>query len=227
MNIKVINQVKQLLSSNDGHGFDHIMRVRDLALKFADREDSVDKNIIELAALLHDVDDYKLFGNGYAEKLINANKIMDNALIDKTTKDRVLDIIKSIGYNKYLSGIRPKSLEGMIVSDADMCEAIGAQGILRTYAYNMHKGNNFFDKDMLPQNPNKSSNEYKTSSKTHSVQHFFDKLLIIPNILLTKPGREEGRKRQKIMISFLKELFREENSEIWNAHLEKFLEENR
>ena len=219
---KIEASVRMLLGSNDGHGFDHVDRVRKMALRFAEKENA-DKSIVELVALLHDVDDYKLFGGENAKYLTNANKILSDNSVDEETSQQVLEIIKTMGYNKYLEGVRPTTIVGKIVSDADMCDAIGAEGILRTYAYNSSRGSIFFDKSLLPESEEKSAIQYRDKKTEHAVQHFFDKLLKIPSILMTHSGHEEGSKRQLIMIDFLHELFREENAVEWTEHLNQFL----
>lgn len=126
-----------------------------------------------------------------------------------------------MGYSKYLEGVRPKTIEGMIVSDADMCDAIGAIGILRTHAYALSKGNEFFDKNIAPIHASLSASEYRALQKSHSVQHFFDKLLKIPSILMTNSGREEGERRKAIMTQFLQQLFSEEDSQDWLEYLDR------
>lgn len=133
----MIKQVKEqvniiLNKDNSGHGMEHINRVLNLSLKFAEKENA-NKDIVALIALLHDVDDYKLVGLENAKQLINAKKILEQCTIENDIKEEVLNAIKTIGYSKRLNGIRPTTLEGMIVSDADMCDGIGATGILRSY----------------------------------------------------------------------------------------------
>jgi uncharacterized protein len=218
----ITRDVALLLSADkSGHGMEHVGRVLALAIAFA-QEQGADEDIVRLAALLHDVDDYKLFGQKYADDLINAQSILDKYNVNKQAKTAVLDIIKSMGYNKYLEGIRPQTVEGMIVSDADMCDAIGAMGVLRTHAYALSKGNEFFDAHISPDNTSMSASEYRASKKSHSVQHFFDKLLVIPLILMTESGRKEGHKRRIIMVQFLRQLFNEENSQEWLSYLDAF-----
>lgn len=216
---KITQEVHDILAADkSGHGMEHVNRVLAMALAFAQKENA-DSTIVQLAALLHDVDDYKLFGQKHGEELINANKILDKYNIDEKIKAAVLEIIRTMGYSKYLEGIRPKTIEGMVVSDADMCDAIGAMGILRTHAYTLSKGSDFFDKNITPDNPLVSASEYKISKKSHSVQHFFDKLLVIPSILMTESGREEGKTREVIMIQFLRQLFQEESAWEWLEYL--------
>lgn len=221
MNIDAIREDVEALLGEDrgGHGIDHVDRVVKLAGAFADIE-GADKRVVLLAALLHDVDDYKIFGEDAARDLSNARAILEKYRVDITVTEKVVAIIRTIGYNKYLDGVRPTTLEGMIVSDADMCDAIGAVGILRTHAYALSKGNEFFDKTLDPEIAATDSSSYKAMKKSHSVQHFFDKLLKIPSIMMTNAGKKEGKRRQAIMVSFLEELFKEEDSAIWKNHLQ-------
>lgn len=216
----ITTQVRELLAvDKSGHGMEHVDRVLKLALSFAEHE-GADVTIVTLAALLHDVDDYKLFGEESAKGLLNATRILREHDVDSEVSSAVLDIIKTMGYNRYLEGVRPTNLEGKIVSDADMCDAIGAIGILRTHAYALSKGNEFFDKTIAPIHETMSAEEYRAQQKTHSAQHFFDKLLTIPSILMTESGRKEGAKRQAIMVHFLAELFDEEDAHEWSEYLQ-------
>jgi len=216
---QIKKDVQDLLGSDtSGHSVDHVERVYSLSLQFA-QEEQANKDIVCLAALLHDVDDYKLFGQESAENLTNARRILDAYDIDEDTKSKVIEIIRTMGYNKSLEGIRPETLEGKIVSDADMCDAIGAIGILRTHAYSASKGNEFFVKNLEPESVATSASEYRSAKTTHSVQHFFDKLLKIPSMLMTESGKQEGQKRKKIMDDFLAELFREEDAKVWQDYL--------
>lgn len=219
---EIWSEVKELLGNDtSGHSMDHIQRVYHLALQFVEQE-SADKNIVALATLLHEVDDYKLFGEESAKNLTNTRRILDSYDTDDDTKSKVIEIIRTMGYNKSLEGTRPNTLEGMIVSDADMCDAIGAVGILRTHAYNASKGSEFFVKALAPKSAVASAHEYRFVTTSHSVQHFFDKLLKIPSMLMTESGRKEGEKRKKIMIDFLAELFREEDAAVWLDYLKEF-----
>lgn len=156
---EVRKQVCKLLDKdNSGHGMEHVNRVLNLSLKFAKTE-KANKDVVALIALLHDVDDYKLFGIESAENLINAKKILDQCSITDNIKEQVLNAIKTIGYSKRLKGISPLTLEAMVVSDADMCEGIGATGILRSYQYNLSHNNLFFEKNIYP-TLNMSANDY-------------------------------------------------------------------
>lgn len=221
---------KLMESDKSGHGSDHILRVYNLAIKFAEAE-GADKTIVSLAALLHDVDDYKIVGKENSEKMINTKMILNELNVDNNKQNYIIDIIKSMGYSNYLKGIRPKTLEGQIVSDADMCDAIGSSGIVRSIVYaTSSKGNGIiFDRDIYP-NVNITNEEYNQKGTTHStdnaINHFFEKLLKLNNLMMTKSGKKESNKRQKIMIDFLRQYFYEENAKEWLEFLDEFLKSN-
>lgn len=221
--LEIRNDVEKLLGGDvSGHGLDHVDRVDGLSHSFALQE-GADVDVVELTALLHDVDDYKIFGEESAHSLLNANRILNSHRVDRELARQVLQIIPSMGYNNYLEGIRPESLEGQIVSDADMCDAIGAQGLIRVFEYNASKGRAFFNKNLPPASSEITVDEYRRLGSEHAVQHFFDKLLLIPDILMTGAGRREGQERAEIMVKYLRELFREEGAQDWSRHLDSFL----
>lgn len=229
---KVQKSVKRLLAKEKtGHNIEHVMRVYRLAIDFCERE-NVNQEIVAIAALLHDVDDYKIFGEQSAEELTNARKIMKEAGIDDAVRDAVVGIIKDMGYSKLLAGVCPSTFEGKIVSDADMCDAIGAIGILRWHQYVIAHGADVFDPRILPVG-NISSEEYKkqcasTGNKLvggNPVNHFFDKLLKLKKMMMTQAGRDEAEKRQQVMVDFLYEFFRENDEEKWIRLLDDYLRE--
>ena len=218
----MLNKVKDmaldvLSEDKSGHGSDHVLRVYNLALKFADIEKG-DKDIVSLAALLHDVDDYKLVGKENADELYNARNIMQKVGISSNTQESVLNIIQNMGFSKFLKGIRPKTLEGMIVSDADMCDAIGANGIIRSFLYAVSdKGNGvIFNNNVFP-TTEITSDTYNSKGTTHdtdsAINHFFEKLLRLKDIMLTGIGFQEAAKRHQIMIDFLWHFLEEENAQ--------------
>lgn len=222
---EVRKQVCKLLDKdNSGHGMEHVNRVLNLSLKFAKTE-KANKDVVALIALLHDVDDYKLFGIESAENLINAKKILDQCSITDNIKEQVLNAIKTIGYSKRLKGISPLTLEAMVVSDADMCEGIGATGILRSYQYNLSHNNLFFEKNIYP-TLNMSANDYMAKKNGTVVTHMFEKLLKLKDLMLTNSGRKEAIERHNIMIEFLYHFFEEENVPDWIDYLNNYLNED-
>ena len=219
---EVREQVHKLLDKdNSGHGMEHIERVSKLSLRFAEAENA-DKDTVCLIALLHDVDDYKLFGTENADSLINARHILEHCSIYGNIKEQVLNSIKTIGYSKRLKGIVPTTLEGMIVSDADMCDSMGCTGILRSYQYNSAHGTLFFDKDVYP-TLNMSSSDYIAKKEGTVVTHMFEKLLRLKGLMLTDSGKKEAIERHNIMVEFLYHFFEEENVPEWTEYLDNFL----
>lgn len=213
--------IKLLDKDNSGHGMDHINRVLDLSLKFAEKENA-NAQVVALIALLHDVDDYKLFGMENAEKLINARRIMDNCNVDKDIQEQVCDALNNIGYSKRLKGHCPTTLEGKIVSDADMCDALGANGILRVYTYSMKNGKPFFDRNIFPIE-DMNAEKYTRKCADSSVCHIFEKILKLKDLMLTDSGKEESKNRHQIVVDFLYHLFNEENALEWTEYLNNYL----
>lgn len=218
--------VCKLLENDDsGHGMDHINRVINLSLKFAEIENA-NKDIVTLIALLHDVDDYKLFGMESANNLTNAKNILELCNINYDTKEQVLSAIKTIGYSKRLKGISPTTLEGKIVSDADMCDALGANGILRVYTFGMKNGKSFFNKNIFP-TEDMTAEKYTSKYADNSVCHFFEKILKLKNLMLTESGKKEAKNRHQIIVDFLYHLFDEENALEWTNYLNDYLVKNK
>ena len=199
---EVKEQVYKLLNKdNSGHGMDHINRVLDLSLKFADKEHA-NREIVSLIALLHDVDDYKLFGIENAENLTNAKRIMSECAIDDEIQNKVCSELKCIGYSKLLEGFRPKTIEGQVVSDADMCDALGSNGILRVYTYSLKNGKPFFDRNIFPIE-DMTADKYTKRCADSSVCHIFEKILKLKNLMITDSGKEEAKERHQIIVDFL------------------------
>lgn len=194
---KVKNEVAKLLEGdNSGHGLEHINRVLDLSLKFAEKEN--------------------------AEKLTNAKIIMDDCNVDKAIQEQVCDAINNIGYSKRLKGHSPTTLEGKIVSDVDMCDALGANGILRVYTYSMKNGKPFFDRNIFPIE-DMNAEKYTRKCADSSVCHIFEKILKLKDLMLTDSGKEESKNRHQIVVDFLYHLFNEENAPEWIEYLNNYL----
>lgn len=224
---EIKSKVNKLLENdNSGHDIEHIQRVLDLSLQFSNCENLyVNKEIVTLIALLHDVDDYKLFGEKNSKNLINAKKIMTSCQLNLSIIEKVCNGIYEIGYNKRLSGITPTTIEAQIVSDADMCDALGAHGILRTFQYSLNHHKVFFNKNIAPIS-NITADIYTNRCSDSSVCHFFEKLLKLKNMMLTKSGKNEAQIRHQFIVNFLYQYFKEENAYDWIEYLNQFLKNN-
>ena len=171
--------VDQLLGNKfAGHDVQHVFRVTDLALRFCASIKEANRDLVAAAALLHDCDDYKLFGEEAARLLTNTRRILAGSGFAQDFCEKCLSIIQTMGYGKRLAGIKPLSIEGAIVSDADMCDALGAVGIVRCIEFGAQAHRPFFDPTCLPQAQDIDQATYKKSAHHNmTLNHFFDKLL--------------------------------------------------
>ena len=223
----IIGSVKKLMDGDDtGHGSDHVMRVYKIAINLA-KVEGANQDIVGLAALLHDCDDYKLFGQEVADNLSNSKSIMVKHGIDNNKQDIVLDIISNMGYSKSIKGIRPKSKEGQIVSDADMLDAIGATGTVRTLSYALTRCQKYntpiFDEKVFPE-LDLSMEEYKKPDRLSDnfINHYFEKLLRLRDMMFTESAVKEAEIRHKFMVDFLYQFFRENDAFEWIEYLDAF-----
>ena len=225
MDNKLINNIKNevyeiLKSDLSGHGMNHINNVINLALEIANFTSS-NKTIVYLIALLHDVDDYKIVGMNNASLLSNAKRILNKYLNDEVLIQEVIKGISEIGYSKRLDGIIPSSIEAKIVSDADMLDAIGANGIIRSIEYNTSKGRKIFDENIFPK-LNMNSLEYKQKNDSTMINHVFEKLLRLEGLMLTNKGKELAKNRTKFMLDFLFQYFNELKLDSWIEYLNEY-----
>lgn len=185
-----------------GHDIYHTIRVHDVARTICSREGG-DMETVRLAALLHDADDRKLFGdNGYA----NARAFMDSEGIAADVQDRVCHIISQVSF-RGADSVVPDSLEGRIVQDADRLDAIGAIGIARAFAYGGSKGRMMH----VPGEGFKAgmSEEEYFANKGTSVNHFHEKLLLLKDMMTTGTARSMAESRHRYMEGFLDEFMAE------------------
>lgn len=191
---------------SSGHDVYHTLRVHDLARTICSKEGG-DMDIVRLAAILHDVDDRKLFGeNGFA----NARRFMDSEHIDLDDQMFICDIISEISF-KGKDSVRPSSLEGKIVQDADRMDAIGAIGIARAFAYGGSKGRAMYIPGEGPKE-GMSEKEYFANQGT-SVNHFYEKLLLLKDMMNTQTAKDMAQARHDYMVGFLDEFMAEWDGE--------------
>lgn len=186
-----------------GHDYQHTQRVTKLAMYIAEKE-KADIKIVELAAPLHDVDDYKITGK--PDLHFNAIKLMNKYDIDENVQEKVLRIIEEVSYMANDS-VKPTTLEGMIVQDADRLDAIGAIGIARAFMYGGSHGNLMHDPDIKP-DLCMTKDEYINSNST-TINHFYEKLLLLKNMMNTGTAKKLAVKRHAFMEEFLEEFLTE------------------
>lgn len=199
----------QLKNAEAGHNWSHIERVWKLSKKIAQVEGG-NLNIIQLSVLLHDVADPK-FHNGDENLALEISKnFLHTQEISEEEIQQILFIIKYISFKNKgeLQGENPP-LELQIVQDADRLDAIGAIGIARTFHFGGFKNNPIYDPDIKP-NLAMSKEEYKKSNGT-TINHFYEKLLLLKDMMNTDIGKKLAEERHQFMLLFLREFEREIN----------------
>jgi uncharacterized protein len=208
---KTIAFVKEKLRGAEaGHDWFHIERVYKNALLIAKDDPETDLLVVQLGALLHDIADSK-FHNGdeqigpqTARQFLLENNVNENVI------EKVIKIIENISFK---GGIQREytSRELDIVQDADRLDAIGAIGIARTFNYGGFKNRELYNPDIKP-NLNMTKEEYKNSTAP-TINHFYEKLLLLKDKMNTPKGKELAQQRHKFMEQFLEQFYKEWNGE--------------
>ena len=196
---KIINSVKEYFKNEySDHDFFHTLRVYKTAKTIAILENA-DIEIVSLAALLHDVDDFKISKATYKNK-DNARKILNENNFSNKEIDLICSIIDEISYKG--SDSKPaQSIEGKIVQDADRLDAIGAIGIARAFTYGGNHNRMMYDPLVLPK-LNMNEEEYRNHIST-TINHFYEKLLNLKDLMNTSTGRKIAEERHNYMKGFL------------------------
>jgi uncharacterized protein len=208
---QILNQtadhVRNLLAGDSsGHDWFHIERVRNTALTIA-REERADLFLVELAALLHDMADWKFAGGDHEAGPRAARQWMESIGVRPEVVDQVCDIIAGLSFKGAGVATPMRSLEGQIVQDADRLDALGAIGIARTFAYGGHKGQAMHDPAIQPQ-MHASFEAYKNNVGT-TINHFYEKLLLLKDRMNTSAGKRLAAERHAYMERFLAQFLTE------------------
>ena len=204
---RTADYVRNLLAGDSaGHDWWHIERVRRRALTIP-REERADLFIVELAALLHDVADWKFADGNEEAGPAAARKWLRSLEAEEATIDHVCRIIAQLSFKGAGVATPMDSLEGACVQDADRLEAIGAIGIARTFAYGGWKGQPMHDPDLPPQ-LHGSFAEYKQNKGT-TINHFYEKLLLLKDRMNTAAGKRLAQARHTFMEQYLEQFFAE------------------
>lgn len=201
-----IEYVKQIFANDcSGHDYHHTMRVYRLAVQIA-KQENADMLIVKLAALLHDVDDAKLSPETYATKK-NAIDFMESNGVDNKMIEIVCKIIAEVSFVG-IDSVVPSTIEGKCVQDADRLDAMGAIGIARTFAYGGSKGRKIYDPEIKPL-VNMSKEEYRQNQNSTSINHFYEKLLLLKDMMNTETAKRMAEHRQAVMEAYLEEFMTE------------------
>lgn len=205
---KTAEYIKQEFSDDSsGHDWWHIYRVWKNAITICEHDaERADSFIVQLAALLHDLDDWKFNDSADAAPL-RAKAWLESCHLDVLSTERVCDIIKHISYKGASVENKIDSLEGFIVQDADRLDAIGAIGIARAFAYGGYKNRAMYDPESPPQ-LHATFEQYK-NSKSATINHFHEKLLLLKDKMNTETARRIAIHRHDVMVQFLDQFMNE------------------
>lgn len=201
--------IKTILSGEaSGHDWWHIYRVYNLAKRIGTLE-KADMFVVELAALLHDIADWKLHGGDETIGPKKAREWLEKQGVDEHIIQSICDIIVEISFKGAGVQIAPMTIEGQVVQDADRLDAMGAIGIARTFAYGGYKGRVIHNPIAEPVLHQKSE-DYKASADTGTtINHFYEKLLILKDRVNTNTGKQLAQARHDVMVQFLEEFYKE------------------
>lgn len=195
-----------LANAETGHDWFHIERV----YKTAQTINAIEKGdqlVVELAALLHDIADSK-FNNGDEEiGPQKAGDFLKTIGVEDETILHVQEIIRNLSYKASLGEITFKSKELDVVQDADRLDAIGAIGIARAFTYGGYKNRVLYD-PAIPTNLNMSKEEYKNTTAP-TLNHFYEKLLLLKDLMKTATGKLMAQQRHEFMLSYLDQFYAE------------------
>jgi len=191
---------RSLQDVEPGHDWGHVSRVRKIAHYIAEKEGGANILVVELAALLHDMNDWK-----FNRDLMQSNsKTAREWLKHKAEQDVIDHVCSIIDHVSFKGSHVPDSVvskEGQIVQDADRLDALGAIGIARAFSYGGHKKQEMFNPDLAP-NKHESFDEYRRA-RTTTVNHFHEKLFLLKERMHTQTARQIAEERHRYMERFL------------------------
>mmetsp|Transcript_1582 Transcript_1582/g.2093 ORF Transcript_1582/g.2093 Transcript_1582/m.2093 type:complete len:221 (+) Transcript_1582:44-706(+) len=203
-----IEFVKKELAGNDAsHDWFHIERVWKLSKTLAREEKIENSEIVELAALLHDVNDWKYSGSETAG-VETAVAFLKSQNFDEEKIKKVAQIIEGVGFKNELANKTEMFPELAVVQDADRLDAIGAIGIGRTFAYGGRKSTPMYDPEIKPVE-NITKEQYMHKEKNTTINHFYEKLLKLKDMMKTETGKKMAQQRHNFMEQFLNQFYAE------------------
>lgn len=198
---------EQLKDAEGGHDWFHTLRVYNNTILIS-KSENVNKLVVALGALLHDVADSKFYDGDETVGPKKAREFLFKHNVDSLVIEHVVYIIENISFKKSLeSKVKFKSPELDVIQDADRLDAIGAIGIARCFNYGGFKNRKLFDPAIKP-NLKMTKAEYKGSTAP-TINHFYEKLLLLKGKMNTKTGRQLAEKRHRFMEHFLEQFYAE------------------
>ena len=190
----------------------HIYRVWQTSIKIAENE-GANPFITQLAALLHDIADWKFHDGNENAGPEKAEIILRKFSIEEKVITTVKNIVRDISFKgAKVNHKKMESLEGMVVQDADRLDAIGAIGIARTFAYGGYTKRSIYDPSIKPELHDSSEKYFKNNGS--SISHFYEKLLLLKDLMNTKAGKKMAEERHIFMEKYLDQFYKEWNQEV-------------
>lgn len=209
---KTILFVKEKLKNAEGgHDWFHIERVYKNSLLISKNE-TCDTTVVQLAALLHDIADSKFHDGDETIGPKVAREFLEGEAIDEAIITHVVRIIENISYKGGNFEKKFSSIELDVVQDADRLDAIGAIGIARTFNYGGFKNRALYDPEIDP-NGSMTKEEYKRN-ESPTINHFYEKLLLLKDKMNTQTGKEIAEQRHRYMEGFLAQFYAEWEGEL-------------
>lgn len=199
---------KTLGEESTGHDWRHVYRVWQTA-KHISKYEKANIFIVELAALLHDIADWKFHGGDKTIGPKTAASWLRKLKVEAPIIDRIYSIIENISFKGAGVKTKMKTIEGKIVQDADRLDALGAIGIARAFAYGASKNRKIYDPKIKPV-LHKTAKHYINSSGT-TINHFYEKLLLLKDRMNTKTGKKLATERHNFLEEYLKRFYKEWN----------------
>lgn len=187
-----------------GHDYFHTLRVYKMAARIAEQENA-DLITVQLAALLHDVDDIKLSPETYVNKNRTVT-FLKNHGVPETMIKTICNIISEVSF-RGTDSVTPETIEGKCVQDADRLDALGAVGIARTFAYGGSHGRAIHDPDIMPA-VNMNADKYHGHIST-SINHFYEKLFLLKDMMNTDTAKRIAEQRENYMKAYISEFLDE------------------
>lgn len=196
-----------LKNAEGGHDWFHTLRVYNTA-KLISKNEDVDSLVVALGALLHDIADSKFYNGDSSIGPKMATEFLTQHKVNSNTIDHVIKIIENTSYSANINNNSPfKSIELEVVQDADRLEAIGAIGIARAFNYGGFKNRALYNPEITP-NLKMTKAEYKASTAP-TINHFYEKLLLLKDTMNTKTGLKIAEQRHQYMLGFLEQFYAE------------------
>lgn len=210
MHSRIINETEAFVRDylrgvESGHNWWHISRVRNTAMLILSQEKNADPFITEMGALVHDIDDHKIRENRHGDKMLE--HYLDDLEINNISKKKIIHIVKHVSFRDSFNGPYERNRELDIVQDADRLDALGAIGIARAFNYGGSKGLEIYIPGTKPRSYN-SAGDY-ISSDSSTINHFYEKLLKLKDMMNTATGRRMAEERHMYMEAFLQQFYSE------------------